>query len=51
MKIKQPIGFAIGIFFVLMGLAMLILLGKLAGIFPLIVEYLLLVQDSPRVEK
>jgi len=37
MKIKQPIGFSIGIFLLLMGLAMLILLGKLAGIFPLIV--------------
>ncbi len=37
MKIKQPIGFAIGVLLLIMGLAMLILLGKLAGVFPLIV--------------
>ncbi|HEX37711.1 MAG TPA: hypothetical protein ENG70_02485 [Candidatus Cloacimonetes bacterium] len=42
MKIKQPVSFVIGIFLLLMGLAMLILLGVLAGVFPLLVGVSLL---------
>ena len=37
MKIKNPIGFILGILLAIMGLVMLIILGVLLGIFPLII--------------
>lgn len=43
MKIKQPVSFVIGILLLLMGLVMLIFLGKVAGIFPLIIGISLIV--------